>query len=217
MEATMPVQTSMHFYINWAKERLDEMDATLASLEDQSREVQAASRAKADQLLTNLRKRRLEFQEDVKMQAETSEATWLRTKAELDVQWNGFEAEVKKYVETFSKEGEQQKATFQKMAAAQLNAWQDASDKVHAAAAGFAADRRADINAAVKQMKADASEAEATFQNLARAGTASWTALTGALAQSRAAFDGALQAAADAFKRAGQSGGVDKPSAEPPR
>ena len=119
-----------------------------------------------------------------------------------------FEAEVKKYVETFSKEGEQQKATFQTMAAAQLNAWQDASDKVHAAAAGFAAERRADINAAVKQMKADASEAEATFQNLTRAGTASWTALTGALAQSRAAFDAALQAAADALKRAGQSGGV---------
>jgi len=73
----MPVQTSMHFYINWAKERLDEMDATLASLKDQASEVQAASRAKADQLLADLRKRRHEFQEGVKMQAETSEAAWL--------------------------------------------------------------------------------------------------------------------------------------------
>jgi hypothetical protein len=216
MEATMPLQTSMHFYLNWAKERLDEMDATLASLEDQASELQAASRKKADQLLADLRKRRHEFQEGVKMQAETSEAAWLRTKAQLDAQWNGFEAEVKKYIETFSRKGEQQKATFQKIAAAQLKAWQDASDKVHAGAAEFAAERRADIDAAVKQMKANASEAEATFRNLARAGTASWTGLAGALAQSRAAFDGALQAAADAFKRAGQPG-VDKPSAEPPR
>src|SRR5271170_5890941 len=116
MEATMPVQTSMHFYINWAKERLDEMDATLASLKDQASEVQAASRAKADQLLADLRKRRHEFQEGVKMQAETSEAAWLRTKAQLETQWNGFEAEVQKYFETFSKEGEQQKATFQNVA-----------------------------------------------------------------------------------------------------
>jgi hypothetical protein len=206
----------MHFYINWAKERLDEMDATLASLEHQAREVQTASRAKADELLTNLRNRRLEFQEGVPMHAETNEAAWLRTKAELDGKWKGFEAEVREYIETFIRQGEQQKATFQKIATAQLNAWQDASDKIHAAGAEFAAERRADIDAAVKQMKADASEAAATFQNLAQAGTASWTALTGALAQSRAAFDGALQAAADAFKRAGQSG-VDKPSAEPPR
>jgi hypothetical protein len=207
MEVIMPVQSSKHFYINWANERLDEMDATLASLEHQASEVQAASRAKADELLTNLRKRRLEFQEGFPMHAETNEAAWLRAKAQLDAQWNGFEAEIQKYVETFSKEGKQQKATFQKVAAAQLNAWQDASDKVHAAAVEFATERRADIDAAVKQMKADASEAETSFQNLARAGTASWAALTGALAQSRAAFDGALQAAADAFERAGQSGG----------
>src|SRR5271170_1881775 len=99
MEATMPVQTSMHFYMNWAKERLDEMDATLASLQDQASELQAASRAKADQLLADLRKRRHEFQKGVKMQAETSEAVWLRTKAQLDAQWNGFEAEVKRYIE----------------------------------------------------------------------------------------------------------------------
>jgi hypothetical protein len=210
MEAIVPIQSSMHFYIDWAKERLDEMDATLASLQDQASELQAASRARADQLLADLRKRRDEFQEGVKMQAETSEAAWLRTKAQLDAQWNGFEVEVKKYFETFIRHGEQQRAIFQKIAAAQLNAWQEASDKVHATATEFAAERRADIDAAVKQMKANASEAEATFQNLAQAGTASWTALTGALAQSRVAFDGALQTAADAFKRAGQSGGQTK-------
>jgi hypothetical protein len=160
----------------------------LASLEHQARAVQAASRAKVDELLTNLRKRRLEFEESVPMHGEMNEAAWLRTKAELDAKWRGFEAEVTKYIETFSKQDEQQKAIFQKIAAAQLNAWQEASDKVHATATEFAAERRADIDAAVKQMKANASEAEATFQNLAQTGTASWTALTGALAQSRAVF-----------------------------
>ena len=29
----MSEQSSMHFYLNWAKERIDEMDAALASLE----------------------------------------------------------------------------------------------------------------------------------------------------------------------------------------
>jgi hypothetical protein len=34
----------IHFYLNWAKERLDEMDATLASLETKVSEVQADAR-----------------------------------------------------------------------------------------------------------------------------------------------------------------------------
>ncbi len=29
----MPAQSSVHFYLNWAKQRLDEMDATLAVLD----------------------------------------------------------------------------------------------------------------------------------------------------------------------------------------
>ena len=36
----MPEQSSVHFYLNWAKERIDEMDAALALLEvkaDQAR------------------------------------------------------------------------------------------------------------------------------------------------------------------------------------
>jgi len=51
-------------------------------------------------------------------------------------------------------------------------------------------------------MKADASQAEANLQKLTRAGTESWTALNGALSESRAAFDRANQSAWDAFKRA---------------
>ena len=41
MEAIMPEQSRMHFYLNWAKERIDEMDATLASLEANVSQVQA--------------------------------------------------------------------------------------------------------------------------------------------------------------------------------
>jgi hypothetical protein len=60
----MPVQSSMHFYLNWAKERIDEMDATLASLETKGNQVQAKagqvqadSRVRADQLVADLKKR----------------------------------------------------------------------------------------------------------------------------------------------------------------
>ena len=34
----MPTQSNIHFYVNWAKERLDEMDAGLTSLEAKAAE-----------------------------------------------------------------------------------------------------------------------------------------------------------------------------------
>jgi hypothetical protein len=37
----MPAPTSTHFFLNWAKERIDEMDAALTSLEGKAGEVNA--------------------------------------------------------------------------------------------------------------------------------------------------------------------------------
>ena len=196
----MPAQSSMHFYFNWAKERIDEMDAVLASLEAKAGEVQAESRSKADLLIADLHKKRDEFQEVAKKQADAGEAAWLRTKSQLEGTWNDFEIEVKKYVETFGKQIQQ--TTFQNAAAAQLKAWRDAAEKIHNAAAGLAVDRRSDIDATLTRMKADASKAEANLQEFKRAGTESWAALNGALTESRAAFDRANQSAWDALKRA---------------
>src|SRR6266540_2736668 len=175
----MATQSSIHFYLNWAKERIDEMDATLASLETKVSEVQADARVKANQILADLRKKRDDFRSTVKKQAEA-----------------------KKYVDTFGKKIEQQQATFKLQAAAQLKAWREAADKLRTAGKEFAAERRGEIEATVKRMEADAAVAEERLQKLNQAGMQSWSALMGALAETRAAFDRANQAAQEAFKRA---------------
>ena len=198
----MPEQSSAHFYLNWTKERIDEMDAALASLEAKASQVQADSKAKADRLIADLKKRRDEFQATAKKQAEAGEVAWQRTKTQLESQWHGFETQVKTYIETLGKQIEQQQATFRDVAAAQVKAWREAADKLHEEAAQVAAARRADVDAAVRQMKADAAEAEARLQKLKQAGSESWSALSAALAESRKAFDGANQKVWDALKRA---------------
>lgn len=198
----MSAQSSMHFYLNWAKERIDEMDAALASLEAKASRLQADSKVKADQLIADLHKRRDEFEAAVKKEAEAGEAAWARTKAQLESQWNGFEAQVKAYIDTVGERIEQQQATFQDVAAAQMKAWREAADLIQDQAKKFSAERRADVDAAVKQMKADAADADAQLQKLKQAGSKSWTALSAALAELRMAFDRANQAAWDAFKRA---------------
>jgi len=190
----------MHFFLNWAKERIDEMDAILASLESKAGEVRADSRVKANQLIADMQKQRDAFRETVEKQAEAGEAVWERTKAQLETEWVGFGNEVTKYIESFGRQIGQQQATFQGLAAAQLKAWHEMADKVHIAAGEFAASRRGEIDASVTRMKADAAAAEEKLQKLARAGTESWSALNAALAETRAAFDRANKAVRDAFK-----------------
>jgi len=66
-----------------------------------------------------------------------------------------------------------------------------------------AAARRADLEAALQQMKSDASEAEARLQKLNQAGSESWSVLSTALAESRKAFDQANQTVWDALRGSG--------------
>jgi hypothetical protein len=108
--------------------------------------------------------------------------------------------------ESAGKQIEQQQATFKEIAEAQAKAWGEAAGKFREAAGKVAADRSADLDAALKQMKADAADAEARPQKLRQAGSESWPVLSGALAQSRKAFDQANQAAWDAWKGSGSKG-----------
>lgn len=199
----MPEQSSMHVHLNWAKERIEEMDAALASFEVRADQAKAESKVKVNQIVADLKKRRDEFRALLKTQVEASESALARAKTDLEKQWNGFEAHVKTYFEGAGKEIEQQQATFRNIAAAQAKAWSEAADKLREAAAKVAAARSVDVEAALKQMKIDASEAEARLQKLKQAGSESWSVLSAALAESRKAFDQANQAAWDALKGSG--------------
>lgn len=154
------------------------MEAVLVSLEGKIGEVQADAHDRADKALTGLRKSRDIFRDTVKKQADANEAAWTSVKAKLEPEWNSFEAEVKKYIESFCKQVEQQQATFKVQAAAQLKAWREAADKLSSDAKHFATERQAEIDVAVKRMQVDAGAAEEKLQKqLDEIGTQSWSAL----------------------------------------
>jgi hypothetical protein len=198
----MATQSNIQFFTNWAKERLDEMNAAVTSFEGKLAGVQSDASATANKVLADLRKRRDDFRETITKQSEASESAWIQTKVKLEADWRSFEAEVKKYVESFGKEIEHQQATFKLQADAQLKAWREAADQLGIYAKKVALERRGEIDAAVDRMNADAAEAKEKLQKLTGAGTQSWSALMAALTETRAAFDRANQVAQEAFKRA---------------
>ena len=195
-------KSHMHVYLNWAKERLDEMDATLALFESKVGELQGDARAKAERALADMRVKRDAFRETIKKETEMSEADWNRAKASLETDWSAFEASVQQYIDAAGVKVEQQNDAFRVRADAQRKAWQEAIEKLENTTAGFAADRKAEVESAVKRMKAEAVAAEAKLDKLNRAGSKSWSAFKKALGETRTAFDHANQQAYDAFKRA---------------
>jgi N-methylhydantoinase B/oxoprolinase/acetone carboxylase alpha subunit len=198
----MPTQSRLHDHLNWAKGRIDEMDATLASLENKLGEIQADLRAKAKQVLADLRKKRDEFRNTVEAQVKADEATWADAKARIEAAWSDFEAAVARYIDEFGKQIGQRQETFNLQAAAQMRIWRDSAKMLGSAARDFAAERRGEVDAIIGRMNAEAAAAEEKLRKLNEAGNQSWSALSSALSETRAAFDRANQAAIDAFKRA---------------
>jgi hypothetical protein len=175
------------------------MDATLASLEVKASQAKADSKVKADQLIAEMRRQRDEFQTKAKVQAQAGEAASQASKAQLETLWRSFETQVKSYFDTVGKQAEQQQATFRDAVTAQLKAWRAAADAFSSEAGKIATAKRADLDAALKQMKADAAQAEANLQKLKQAGSETWSSLSAALAESRKAFDRANQKTGDAL------------------
>lgn len=192
--------SGVHMYLDWAKERLDEVEATVASLGKTAGKLQGEARAKADRALGDMRARGDSFRKAIAKEGEGGEAAWGKAKALLETDWKAFEASVEEYVDAAGQQVEQQKAAFKARADAQLKAWRHAADKMNTGAAGFAAARRVDVDAAVKRMTAEAATAQTKLDKLGKAGTESWSVMRTALGETRAVFDRANQAVCDAFK-----------------
>ena len=194
--------SSIHYFFNWSKGRIDEMDAAVSSLEAKAGDVQADLQSHANQLLFDLRKRRDDFKAVVNNAMEANTADINDVKLELETEWTQFEIYLKKYVETFGDKVKQQQSTFKLQADAQLSAWRDAANNFEAAATQFAAERRTEFDAVVNRMRADAGVAEDKINTMKGAGTESWSALMTGLTETRAAADRANQSVREAFKKA---------------
>jgi ElaB/YqjD/DUF883 family membrane-anchored ribosome-binding protein len=194
--------SGVHLYLDWAKERLDEVDATVASLVKTAGKVQGEARTKADHALSDIRARGDAFRKAIAAQREGSEAAWSKAKTVLEADWKAFEASVQEYVDAAGQKVEEQKAAFQARADAQMKAWRKATEQMSTTAAGFAAGNREEVDSAVKRMVAEATTAQAKLDKLGKAGTESWSAMRTALGETRATFDRASQAVYDAFKHA---------------
>lgn len=195
-------RSSVHVSIDWAKQRLDEIDATLASLEKRLGDLRLESRATAEHALAVMREQREAFRESIEANKQASEAEWLQAKEALNARWTAFDAAVQRWVDATRGRFAEQNEMFAARTEAQLKAWQEMIDQVEASAKGFASDRKREIDSTLTTIRAGAEATKARLEALRQSGKESWSALDKALTESRDAFDRANHTAYEAFKRA---------------
>ncbi len=201
----MTKESTMHVYVNWAKSRLDEMDATLAAFESKVGNLQADARSNAEKALAVMRTKRAAFRDTIAKDINFGEAAWTKTQAHLKTDWQAFEANTKAYIHAAGDLAEHQQAAFRARAEAQRKAWHDAVEGIQKATAQFSSERKKDFDAVLKRVHANIDAAKTKLDGLSRAGSQSWSALEKALAETRTAFDHANKTVHEALRRNSQA------------
>ncbi len=197
----MTSEPDTHLFSNWAKERLDEIDATLATLQSRVNTLQADTKQQAEKTIAEIRAQQHVFQEMLKKQTEEGTANWTGLMRGLESNWASFETLVQKYLNVTWKDAQHLQETFAARAEAQRKAWQEALESLRGTANTFAAAHKKDAEEALDQLKVAAETAKAKLEIQQKAGVESWDALKTALEESRAAFDKATHKVIESFKK----------------
>ena len=189
-------------FSNWAKQRAEEIEASLRTMQAGVGALSAEAKRQAEHAIVEMNAQRDAFQRAIKVQSSEGEAALAKSRTALEANWASFETTMQKYLAGARQTAEQQQALFAARAEAQRKAWQQSMEAFYQQAGGFALAKRNDLDVALGHAKAEAEAAKSRLDAAAKAGAQSWGAMTAALEESRAAFEKAGKKAMEAFNRA---------------
>jgi len=189
-----------HPHLAWAMWGLDEIEATLASIEGRLHS-RASVHPKVESAVVDVRMARDAFHKSIGEHAHVNEVALARWKVDLERQWAAFEDSVQNYLDTVGRQVGEQETVFRARADAQSKAWLQAIDNLHKSATRVVVDSRSNIETAVKHLESEADAAKVKLDKLNKAEGASWAAMRSALAETRTALDHAHRSVLDALER----------------
>jgi len=192
----------VNVFVDWAKARLDEMAANASALQKNLDELDAKSRAQAEQAIAQLNQWIEQGQSDIKTAQAQGEAQVAQAKADMEALWANFQNNAGDWAGLLK----DNQAMFQARAQAQIQAWQDTVNAYMDRVNEVHDKNKAQAEAQVAQLQADAKKAQADLtakvDELSKAGQSSWAAMSDALDQSRNAFAKSIETAAKNFNDA---------------
>lgn len=205
MSEQSSLQNSVNVFVDWAKARLDEMAANAGTLQANLDKLDANSRAQAEQAIAQLNQWVEQGQRDINTAQAQGEASVAQAKADMETLWANFQNNAGDWAGLLK----DNQAMFQARAQAQVQAWQDTVNAYMARVSDVHDKNKAQAQAQVAQLQADAKKAQADLtakvDELTKAGQSSWSAMSDALDQSRNAFAKSLETTAKNFNDAMKS------------
>jgi hypothetical protein len=203
-----PDPLGAHAAIEWARERLLEIDATVATLEEDADRLRDDASKRADETIAKLRATRnaygAKFDAVLADGRQQTEAMVADARVALEAQWSEFERDLERYLTTINSEIALRRQVFQARAKAAEAYWRQRIADLKAQTASAAAERRAALEARIAALQLEAEAAKARLARLQVAGGQAWSALRDGLAEARGVFDNTYEAVRAAIERARQ-------------
>jgi hypothetical protein len=190
-------------FMQWAKARQAEMEATINSLTRQLSAVAAEQQAKtaAEAALAEMKTKRDIFRTQLEESQRRGAAVLESVRRELEKDWETFEAAMMRFFEDMKDRATAQREAFRVRSEAQAAAWKSAIDSFTKDSMGLQDTARKQADAWLEQMKTQANAARENLNTAAKMQSDNWQAFNKALTESRSAFDEAVRKSMDAFKK----------------
>jgi hypothetical protein len=199
----MTKQHLAHEYLTWTKQKLDEIDATLAAVEGSVDQLKTDARTKA---IARIRTARDAFK--AKADAVRSDVAAAKAVADdayvaVEAEWTEVELAFRDFLTAVEGQANVVKATLAARAEAQRRSWQSSIQAIQTAAAGSIEAALGEADAALRRVSAETEKVEAKLGKVSTAGDESWKAIKGGLDEAISVYERAWKKVSEAVAKIG--------------
>lgn len=164
--------------MGWSRDRLSELDAAIAVLEQNAAKLQGEARARAEAALKELRNTREAYRVKAE-EAMANATTWTDAQVadarkSLDESWTAFQAKLDAYLDKVETDLATRRAVLEAELEARQKAWQKSIDDLRVDTNKLAGKQKADIEARIEALKAQADLAKVRIVRLEGASRETW-------------------------------------------
>ncbi len=182
-----------HDYLEWAKQQLTALQATLVTLEGSVGSLKNEARTHAEQALARLHTARDDFKVRVEAArteaAATNKAVTDATVAASEAAWTKVESAYQDFLKAATDNASVVQAAIAARTEAQRQAWQSSLHAIRTSAVGAIDYAHSEANAALQRLSAETEKAGSKLGPVSAAGEESWKAIKAGLDETVSAFE----------------------------
>lgn len=184
----MTEQSNAHEAVAWARQRLDELDAIIATIEKSTAQLKEASHKEAEQALARLRQSRTRIQgysDDLRNEADAARLRAGEALKSVEAEWLDVESAFQAFLSTASGEAQTVRDALVARAHAQRLSWEKSLNGLRDQARETVEKAREEFDEAYRRLSDEAEKFQGRIGDARDAGDESWKAIKAGLAEVR--------------------------------